>query len=252
MVMTKASDPDSPPSATDSSSLAESVVSWSKSRYWDSLREVKHGVHSHFFFLFWEMKSRHMESLRSDTSKSTYWQKLCYTSSTCTRKVWGRVSLRPGSQRPDSQYQECRDSPVQGGRETGGKVKRLHHCFTSLSLLAPSLTCWQVNIYSFTNSLCSWSCRWSPGRTCRPSYTRFPPTRWRSLSPDRGWSCAAREHDPAGVKGNVHIITGLSVYSKHTATLGKERNPINNQMSLWFASQKTSRFKKKAKFGSSF
>lgn len=39
MVITRASDPEPPPKATDNSSFAESEVSWSTSQYWASLQE---------------------------------------------------------------------------------------------------------------------------------------------------------------------------------------------------------------------
>lgn len=53
MVITRTSEPDPHPSATDRSSLAERVVNWSKSRYWASLhrKEGRRSENNKFKFL---------------------------------------------------------------------------------------------------------------------------------------------------------------------------------------------------------
>lgn len=105
---------------------------------------------------------------------------------TCKQRVWAQVLLKLGSQRPGNRFQECKDSPV--------KTYKLHEYGALVSVFC---------LYGKRHSLCSWSCRWSPGQTCLLSCTRFPPTRWRSPFPGLGWSCAAREGDPAGKPNTI-------------------------------------------------
>lgn len=160
MAITRASDPEPPPKATDNSSLADSEVSWSTSQYWASLHKIHH----------------------------------CQRLSGCCR-TWvqfvsavpvneGRESQRDGSEVPKDLIANTRSVKINLKREETcycHVVCMDHQCCSTEGLL-----------------LCSWSCHWSPEQTCPLSCTRFLPTRWRSPSPGQGWSCAAREHDPAG------------------------------------------------------